>query len=135
MYEIKIFIWILLGEDERDRKRKLFSSKTGSSKEKSTALLIGTETSEEALTTAQDFKSLLRPKKKNGFKLIKTKSKVPTEQKERRSSKHFPCHTHSNISRETLGIKDEKRKSKANRDSFASTAGRSICLTLNKHRL
>jgi hypothetical protein len=68
--------------------------------------LIGTETSDEALTTAQDFKSLLRPKKKNGFKLIKTKTKVPSEQKERRSS-----------------IKDEKRKSKANRDSVASTAG------------
>ncbi len=78
-----------LGDDERDRKRKLFSTKTNSSKEKGSTLLIGTETSEEALTTAQDFKSLLRPKKKNGFKLIKTKTKVPSEQKERRSSKIF----------------------------------------------
>ena len=76
-----------LGDDERDRKRKLFSSKTNASKEKGNALLIGTETSEEALTTAQDFKSLLRPKKKNGFKLIKTKTKTTSEQKERRSSK------------------------------------------------
>lgn len=74
------------GEDERDRKRKLFSTKSNASKEKSSTLLIGTEPSEEALTTAQDFKSLLRPKKKNGFKLIKTKTKVSTEQKERRSS-------------------------------------------------
>jgi hypothetical protein len=78
---------ILLGEDERDRKRKLFSTKSNASKEKSSTLLIGAETSEEALTTAQDFKSLLRPKKKNGFKLIKTKTKVSSEQKERRSSK------------------------------------------------
>lgn len=79
---------MLGGDDERDRKRKLFSSKTHNiSKEKSSSLLIGTETSEEALTTAQDFKSLLRPKKKNGFKLIKTKTKVTSEQKERRSSK------------------------------------------------
>lgn len=83
-FNIKI---ISIGEDERDRKRKLFSTKTSTSKEKSSTLLIGTETSEEALTTAQDFKSLLRPKKKNGFKLIKTKTKVPSEQKERRSSK------------------------------------------------
>ena len=80
----KIF---LIGDDERDRKRKLFSTKSTTSKEKSSTLLIGTETSEEALTTAQDFKSLLRPKKKNGFKLIKTKTKVSSEQKERRSSK------------------------------------------------
>ncbi|CAF3525528.1 unnamed protein product [Adineta steineri] len=94
------------GDDERDRKRKLFSTKSTTSKEKSSTMLIGTETSEEALTTAQDFKSLLRPKKKNGFKLIKTKTKVSSEQKERRSS-----------------LKDEKRKSKANRDSIASTAG------------
>ncbi|CAF0719431.1 unnamed protein product [Rotaria sp. Silwood1] len=94
------------GEDERDRKRKLFSTKTNPSKEKSSTLLINNETNEESLTTAQDFKSLLRPKKKNGFKLIKTKTKVTSEQKERRSS-----------------LKDEKRKSKANRDSVASTAG------------
>ncbi|CAF0761880.1 unnamed protein product [Adineta ricciae] len=93
------------GEDERDRKRKLFSTKSNVSKEKSSTLLIGAEASEEALTTAQDFKSLLRPKKKNGFKLIKTKTKVSSEQKERRTS-----------------LKDEKRKSKANRDSIASTA-------------
>lgn len=84
-----IYIFVLLGDDERDRKRKLFSTKTSASKEKSSTLLIGTETSEEALTTAQDFKSLLRPKKKNGFKLIKTKTKVTSEQKERRSSKIF----------------------------------------------
>ncbi|CAF1088924.1 unnamed protein product [Rotaria magnacalcarata] len=94
------------GDDERDRKRKLFSTKTLISKEKSSTFLIGTEASEEALTTAQDFKSLLRPKKKNGFKLIKTKTKVASDQKERRSS-----------------LKDEKRKSKANRDSVASTVG------------
>ncbi|UJR26460.1 hypothetical protein I4U23_007790 [Adineta vaga] len=109
------------GDEERDRKRKLFSTKSIVSKEKSSTLLIGTETSEEALTTAQDFKSLLRPKKKNGFKLIKTKTKVSSEQKERRSS-----------------LKDEKRKSKANRDSIASTAGlveqlrRIIGLTLDE---
>ncbi|CAF1070850.1 unnamed protein product [Rotaria sordida] len=94
------------GEDERDRKRKLFSTKTNASREKSSTLLIGNEPNEESLTTAQDFKSLLRPKKKNGFKLIKTKTKVSSEQKERRSS-----------------LKDEKRKSKTNRDSVASTAG------------
>lgn len=76
-----------LGDDERDRKRKLFSSKTNASKEKSSALLISPEANDESLTTAQDFKSLLRPKKKNGFKLIKTKTKVGSDQKERRSSK------------------------------------------------
>ncbi|CAF4660712.1 unnamed protein product [Rotaria sp. Silwood2] len=95
-----------LGEDERDPKRKLFSTKTSASKEKSSTLLINNETNEESLTTAQDFKSLLRPKKKNGFKLIKTKTKIPSEQKEQQSS-----------------LKDEKRKSKANRDNVASTAG------------
>ena len=76
----------VVGDEERDRKRKLFSTKNNASKEKSSSLLINSETNEEALATAQDFKSLLRPKKKNGFKLIKTKSKVTSEQKERRSS-------------------------------------------------
>lgn len=76
-----------LGDDERDRKRKIFSARTSASKEKSSTMLLSHEGTEASLNTAQDFKILLRPKKKNGFKLIKSKSKVPSEQKERRSSK------------------------------------------------
>ena len=77
-----------LGDDERDRKRKLFSSKTHAiSKEKSSSLLINNEVNEESLKTAQDFKGVEGPEKKSGFKVIKTKTKVTSEQKERRSSK------------------------------------------------
>lgn len=79
---------VRLGDDERDRKRKIFSSRPSASKEKSSTMLLSHEGTEASLNTAQDFKVLLRQKKKNGFKLIKSsKSKVPSEQKERRSSK------------------------------------------------